>query len=131
MLKLPVRFTFALVLVFLLPLAGTAARKAASAQTKKKTHAASTAPAAARASSKQLEQLSRDLKQKNASAAYAKLSAIANQKSSGVTGARAALALGYYDLGKSHYPQAAQWLTRAMADPLLRDYALSTARRQI
>ncbi|MGA8035570.1 MAG: transglycosylase SLT domain-containing protein [Candidatus Acidiferrales bacterium] len=64
------------------------------------------------------------MKQKNASAAYAKLSAIANQKSAGLTSARAALALGYYDLGKSHYPQAAQWLSRAEADPLLHDYAL-------
>ncbi len=116
------RFTFALAFLFLLPLAGTAAPKSAPAQTKKKSHAAS-APAPSAASS-QLEQLSRDLKQKNASVAYAKLSAIANQKSAGVTAARAALALGYYDLGKSHYPQAAQWLNRAMADPLLHDYAL-------
>jgi soluble lytic murein transglycosylase len=73
---------------------------------------------------KQLEELSRALKQKNPAVAYAKLSAFAVQKSSGGLGTRAALALGYYDFGKAHYAEAAKWLERAQSDPLLRDYAL-------
>jgi peptidoglycan lytic transglycosylase len=73
---------------------------------------------------KQLEQLTRVLKQKNPTAAYARLSAFALQKSSGSLGTRAALALGYYDYNKAHYQDAAKWLARAKSDPLLSDYAL-------
>jgi soluble lytic murein transglycosylase len=73
---------------------------------------------------KQLEELSRALKQRNPAPAYAKLSALATQKSSGVLGMRAALALGYFDYSKAHYAEAAKWLDRALADPLLRDYSL-------
>jgi soluble lytic murein transglycosylase len=73
---------------------------------------------------KQLEQLTRALKQKNPGAAYAKLSALAMQKSPGVLCYRAALALGYYDYGKAHYAQSAKWLKIAQSDLLLRDYAL-------
>jgi len=73
---------------------------------------------------KQLEQLTRALKQKNPTAAYARLSALAMQKSSGSLGTRAALALGYYDYNKAHYQEAAKWLARAKSDPLLSDYAL-------
>jgi soluble lytic murein transglycosylase len=81
--------------------------------------AASTAPPG-----KDLEQYSRALKKKNAAAAYAKLSAIAIRKSPGTISDRAALALGYYDYSKANYAQAAKWLDRALADPLLRDYSL-------
>jgi soluble lytic murein transglycosylase len=49
---------------------------------------------------------------------------LAMQKSPGVAGYRAALALGYYDYGKAHYPQSAKWLKIAQGDALLRDYAL-------
>jgi soluble lytic murein transglycosylase len=73
---------------------------------------------------KQLEQLTRALKQKNPAAAYARLSAFALQKSSGVLGERAALALGYYDYNKAHYQDAAKWFTHVKGDPLLSDYAL-------
>ena len=73
---------------------------------------------------KQLEQLTRALKQKNPTAAYARLSVLAMQKSSGVLGTRAALALGYYDYNKAHYQDAAKWLARAKSDPLLSEYAL-------
>ena len=84
-----------------------------------KTPAKKSAPA-----EKQLEQLTRALKQKNPAAAYARLSAFAMQKSSGVLGERAALALGYYDYNKAHYQDAAKWFTRVKGDPLLSDYAL-------
>ncbi|MBZ5695840.1 MAG: transglycosylase SLT domain-containing protein [Acidobacteriia bacterium] len=72
---------------------------------------------------KQLEKLSRALRQSNPSPAYAQLSNIATQKSSGALGVRAALALGYFDYGKGNYAQAAKWLARAKGDPLLADYA--------
>lgn len=62
---------------------------------------------------KPLEELARALKNKNPTAAYARLSALAMQKPSGVLGMRAALVLGYYDYNRAHYPQAAQWLARA------------------
>ena len=91
---------------------------------KKSAGTTATAPAASSASTKQLEQLTRALKQKNPAAAYAKLSSMATQKSSGVLGNRAALALGYYDYSKAHYAQSAIWLKSAQGDALLRDYAL-------
>jgi soluble lytic murein transglycosylase len=75
-------------------------------------------------SEKQLEKLARSLKGAGARQAYAQLSAIATQKSSGTFGIRAALALGYFDYGKGHYPQAMKWFERAKRDPLLADYAL-------
>ncbi len=37
---------------------------------------------------------------------------------------RAALALGYYDFNRNHFPEARVWLSQAAADPLLGDYAL-------
>ncbi len=96
----------------------------AASRAKKPAASSDSAPAPSAAATKQLEQLTRALKQKNPGATYAKLSAFALQKSSGVLGDRAALALGYYDYGKAHYPQAANWLKIAQGDALLRDYAL-------
>jgi len=72
----------------------------------------------------QLEKLARSLKGATAPRAYAELSAIAMQKSVGILSMRAALALGYFDYNKGHYPQAITWLGRAKNDPLLADYAL-------
>jgi soluble lytic murein transglycosylase len=71
-----------------------------------------------------LEKLSRALKQPNYAVAYAQLSAVALKKSSGTLGLRAALALGYFDYGKGSYAQAARWLARAEGEPLVADYAL-------
>ena len=73
---------------------------------------------------KQLEKLARSLKEKSGQQAYVQLSVIAIKKSSGTLGARAALALGYFDYSKGHYPQALRWFDRAKKDPLLADYAL-------
>jgi|HubBroStandDraft_6_1064221.scaffolds.fasta_scaffold00531_10 soluble lytic murein transglycosylase len=92
-------------------------------------HAAAKKSAASKKSApaptaKQLEQFTRALKQKNPAQAYARLSAFAMQKSSGVFGSRAALALGYFDYNRSHYPDATKWFTRAKSDPLLLDYSL-------
>ena len=102
----------------------------ANAQTQHKRHAAhhagsTTAPESPSAASlaKPLETYSRELKKRNAASAYQKLSAYANQNSKNVYGARAALALGYYDYSKTNFGLAAKWLARAQSDPLLRDYA--------
>jgi soluble lytic murein transglycosylase len=73
---------------------------------------------------KYLEELSRELKDEHPGSAYQKLSALAERKSPGVLGARAALALGYFDYSNGQYAQAAKWLERAQQDPLLRDYAV-------
>ncbi|HYL09910.1 MAG TPA: tetratricopeptide repeat protein, partial [Candidatus Acidoferrales bacterium] len=97
----------------------TATRAATSATARA---AAKPAPKAA-VTAKDLEQLSRALKQKHSASAFAKLSAFANQKSSGELGLRASLAVGYYEYSKTHYAGASQWLERAQADPLLKEYA--------
>jgi soluble lytic murein transglycosylase len=112
------RATGALLLVCSVCFAGTHAKSPAKS-----------APASASASrnalsEQQLEKLSRMLKQSNSSWAYTRLSALAEQKSSGVSGMRAALALGYFDYTKQRYAQAAKWFARAKNDPLLGDYAL-------
>jgi soluble lytic murein transglycosylase len=73
---------------------------------------------------KQLEKLARSLKGTGAQQAYAQLSTVAMQKSSGTLGVRAALALGYFDYGKGRYAEAMKWFGRAKSDPLLADYAL-------
>lgn len=102
-------------------------------QTKSQAKAAGSASAAAGVSSsaapassaaRQIERLARALKQRNPAAAYAQLSAIALHKPAGASGARAALALGYFEHTKGHYPQAASWLDIAQGDPLLADYTL-------
>ena len=64
------------------------------------------------------------LKEKKSAWAYAQLSALATQESSGVLGARAALALGYYDYSQGEFAKAAPWFERALQDPVLRAYAL-------
>lgn len=74
-------------------------------------------------SPKELNQLCRTLK-RDPHAAYERLGGIALGRSSGVAGARAALALGYFDFDKGNYALALKWLERAKSDALLRDYSL-------
>ena len=81
-------------------------------------------PPAAPPTEKQLEQLCRGLKDKGSAAAYARLSAFARQRNAGLLGQRAALALGYYDYGRDHFPEAHHWLDQAGGDPILREYAV-------
>jgi soluble lytic murein transglycosylase len=123
----------AALLILVVASAGAQTQPQAPAQPPAKTHkrhrtaspaAASPASAASPTAAKQLETLSRDLKKKNPSSAYEKLSAFANQNSTNAYGARAALALGYHDYSKTNFGLAAKWLARAQSDPLLRDYAL-------
>ena len=89
-----------------------------------RTRPAATTVRKAAPGAKYLERLSRELKGKNPATAYEQLSAFAVQKSSRALAPRAALALGYFDYSKGHYPQAAKWLERAKEDALLRDYSL-------
>jgi soluble lytic murein transglycosylase len=76
------------------------------------------------ASEKQLEVLARDLRGKNSTAAYNRMSAWARRPAAGELGLRAALALGYFDYTKARYAQARAWLEKAQRDSLLREYAL-------
>ena len=75
------------------------------------------------AAQSELSGLARDL-HRGVPGSYDKLATFANQHASGVWGQRAALALGYDDYTKAHFPQALTWLQKAKADPLLREYTL-------
>jgi len=75
-------------------------------------------------SASHLETLSRVLRDKKSTWAYARLSEIAERKSSGILGKRAALALGYFDYQNGDFQKAAKWLAIAQGDPLLGDYDL-------
>lgn len=76
------------------------------------------------AASARLERLSRLLRDKKSNWAYAQLSEIAQAKSSGLIGKRAALALGYYDYQLGEFQKAANWMQIAQGDPTLGDYDL-------
>ncbi|MGC1168408.1 MAG: hypothetical protein WA886_05865 [Candidatus Acidiferrales bacterium] len=113
--------------VFLLALCAAAPQapaQAAKTATSKSSKPRAKSSSTTSTSAKQLEQLCRSLKQKDSGPAYASLSVFASRKSSGALGARAALALGYYDYTKGHYAQASKWLGIAQNDALLQDYAL-------
>jgi outer membrane protein assembly factor BamD (BamD/ComL family) len=58
------------------------------------------------------------------SVAYEHLAALAQKKSAGELGQRAALAVGYYDFTRAHYAAAAASLESATADPIVGEYAL-------
>jgi peptidoglycan lytic transglycosylase len=116
------RATGAMLLVCFVCFAGTAqkvpAKKMpASPATQRSTHRSSL-------SEKQLEKLARMLKDTKSNWAYARLSSLAEEKYSGVLGARAALALGFFDYNKQRYTVAAKWFARAQKDPLVGDYGL-------
>ena len=55
---------------------------------------------------------------------YAALSAFASRNAKNETGARAALALGYYDLTRDKPDLALGWLRKAVGEKLLREYVL-------
>jgi soluble lytic murein transglycosylase len=73
-------------------------------------------------SEQQLAQLSRALRDNANAATYAALSAFAAKNAKNELGARAALALGYYDLSGSKPQLALGWLRKAVDDKLLREY---------
>ncbi|MGH9727301.1 MAG: transglycosylase SLT domain-containing protein [Candidatus Acidiferrales bacterium] len=119
--------------------ASTAFPQTARRQTRKERIAAARAAAAERAAkraaaaqarrfaveAKQLTTLSRALKnEKNPGAAYRRLAAFAKRYSKEELGARAALALGYYDFNQGRYAEARRWLDAAKPETLLADYVL-------
>ena len=111
--------------------AQTPAKPATKSAAKSSTRsAASRKPAAAAASTgsdaleKQLEQLSRALRDSPNATTYAALSAYAARNAKNETGARAALALGYYDLMREKPDLALGWMRKAVGEKLLRDYVL-------
>ncbi|MGH9864301.1 MAG: tetratricopeptide repeat protein, partial [Candidatus Acidiferrales bacterium] len=119
--------------------AGRAFAQTGKPQTRKERIAASRAAAAqrtaqraesARASrfaveAKQLTILARALKnEKTPGAAYQRLAAFAKRHSKEELGARAALALGYYDFNQGRYAEARRWLDAAKPETLLADYIL-------
>jgi soluble lytic murein transglycosylase len=75
------------------------------------------------AAEKELSGLAREL-HSGAPGAYEKLSAFAVKHTTNVSGARAALALGYEEYSKNHAAQGLGWLLKAQNDTLLREYAL-------
>jgi soluble lytic murein transglycosylase len=75
------------------------------------------------AAEKELSELARALRN-GAPGAYEKLSAFAVKHTTNVSGARAALALGYEEYSKNRAAQGLGWLLKAQNDTLLREYAL-------
>jgi soluble lytic murein transglycosylase len=72
---------------------------------------------------KELAELARSLHNAGPGA-YEKLSAFTAKHSTDVSGARAALALGYDDYQKNRAAQALAWFAKAQKDDLLREYVL-------
>jgi soluble lytic murein transglycosylase len=80
---------------------------------------------------KELAELARELRN-GVPGAYAELSAFATKNTTNVSGARAALALGYEDFSKRRMAQSLGWLLKSQSDTLLREYALYwTAQAQL
>jgi len=92
--------------------------------------AASRKPAAAATASgadlleKQLAHLSRSLRDNPNATTYAALSAFASRNAKNETGARAALALGYYDLTRDRPDLSLGWMRKAVGEKLLREYVM-------
>ena len=102
-----------------------AKKPAAKAAVKPRPKAAVPAPAAAAPAApgeKQLAQLARALRDNGNATTYAALSAFAKQNAKNDLGARAALALGYYDLSRDKADLALAWLRKAVGEKLLREY---------
>jgi soluble lytic murein transglycosylase len=104
------------------PAAKSAAKPATKQATTKKP--AAVAPAPSDALEKQLALLSRALRDQPNATTYAALSAFATRNTKNETGARAALALGFYDLSREKPDLALGWLRKAVGDKLLREYVL-------
>lgn len=119
-------------LLFAMPQARAQAPAASAKKSGAKSATKSTAskkPPAAPASStnpleKQLAQLCRALRDSPNATAYAALSAFAARNARNESGARAALALGYYDLTRDRPDLALVWLRKAAGEILLHEYVL-------
>jgi soluble lytic murein transglycosylase len=76
------------------------------------------------AQEKQLALLSRALRDQSNATTYAALAAFATRNAKNEIGARAALALGYYDFTREKPDLALGWLRKAVGEKLLREYVL-------
>jgi soluble lytic murein transglycosylase len=101
-----------------------AAKPAAKSPAVKKPAASDALAPASEALEKQLTLLSRALHDHPNATTYSALSAFAARNGKNETGARAALALGYYDLSSEKPDLALGWLRKAVNDKLLREYVL-------
>jgi soluble lytic murein transglycosylase len=95
-----------------------------SAASTKAAAAAASATSSADLQEKQLAQLSRALRDNPNATTYSALSAFASRNAKNETGARAALALGYYDLTRDKPDLALGWMRKAVGEKLLREYVL-------
>jgi len=85
---------------------------------------ASSSATAASADELELERLARPLHDKPSAALYTELAQFAEAHAKSPLGARAALALAYYDFTRNNFSDARTWLDKAASDPLLPDYVL-------
>src|SRR5207245_3859038 len=81
-------------------------------------------PVASSLAEQQLERLAHELHERPMGMAYERMVEFAQREKGTAIGARAALALGYYDSSRAHFTEARSWLEQAAADPLLPDYAM-------
>ena len=81
-------------------------------------------PVASSLAEQQLERLAHELHEHPMAMAYERLVEFAARQKGTAIGARAALALGYYDYSRAHFTEARSWFEKAAADPLLADYAM-------
>ena len=87
--------------------------------------ASSSSPSSATGADQQeLERLARPLHDMPSASLYTELSRFAVRHAQTPLGARAALALAYYDSTHNNFSEARAWLAKASSDPLLADYAL-------
>ena len=100
-----------------------AAKSSSKPAARKKPEAAATAPGTDPLE-KQLAKLCHALRDSPNETAYAALSAFAARNAKNETGARAALALGYYDVTREKPDLALGWLRKAAGEKLLREYVL-------
>jgi peptidoglycan lytic transglycosylase len=81
-------------------------------------------PVASSLAEQQLERLAHELHEHPMGMAYERMVEFAQREKGTAIGARAALALGYYDYSRAHFTEGRSWLEKAAADPLLSDYAM-------
>jgi soluble lytic murein transglycosylase len=98
--------------------------KSSSKKAPVKTSTAAAANSSATPLEKQLMQLSRALRDLPNATAYSALSAFATRNAKNEIGARAALALGYYDINRDRPELALGWLHKAAGEKMLREYVL-------
>jgi soluble lytic murein transglycosylase len=99
----------------------TASNKTA-APTEKKSAVTAAGAVGTESGEKQLAQLARALHENLNTASYVALSAFAIKNAKNELGARAALALGYFDLSREKPDLALVWLRKTVDDKLLREY---------